>query len=41
MNAVATISIMLRIIACSLLASGGYEYIKTVTRAFLGEGAEK
>ena len=30
---------LLRVIGCSLIASGGYEYIKTVTRAFPGEEA--
>lgn len=30
---------LLRVLGCSLIASGGYEYIKTVTRAFPGEEA--
>lgn len=31
---------LLRVLGCSLIASGGYEYIKTVTRAFPGEEAD-
>ena len=31
---------LLRVLVCSLIASGGYEYIKTVTRTFPGEEAD-
>ena len=31
---------ILRVIGCSLLASGGYEYVKTVSRPFAGRGGD-